>query len=192
MSGRTERIFERDEIRPGGPIERLGSRSRSLRPALLSSARTRRARRSRVVKGRLEGGRCQASPHSYGLRRPPPPRPSSMPVTSGEPRPCVVCDGAPMRPTLPGRALVAPRVLPRPTSPRKPQEIPMSTNRTANDEARTPERHTEGGINPGVAIIGFLILFRGRRRHHVGRRRQAPARRGEHHRRHRGRRARSR
>jgi Gamma interferon inducible lysosomal thiol reductase (GILT) len=35
----------------------------------------------------------------------------------------------------------------------------MSTNRTANDEARTPERPTEGGINPGVAIIGFLICF---------------------------------
>jgi predicted DsbA family dithiol-disulfide isomerase len=35
----------------------------------------------------------------------------------------------------------------------------MSTNATANDEARTPPRRSDGGINPGVAIIGFLICF---------------------------------
>src|ERR1700722_96578 len=35
----------------------------------------------------------------------------------------------------------------------------MSTNRTANDEARTPETHTEGTIRPSIAIVGFVICF---------------------------------
>ena len=35
----------------------------------------------------------------------------------------------------------------------------MSTNPTANDEARTPRRPSQGGIDPGVAIVGFLICF---------------------------------
>ena len=35
----------------------------------------------------------------------------------------------------------------------------MSTNRTANVEARAPQQQTEGGLSPGVAIVGFLICF---------------------------------
>jgi predicted DsbA family dithiol-disulfide isomerase len=35
----------------------------------------------------------------------------------------------------------------------------MSTDPTAQDEARTPTRPTSGGMDPGVAIIGFLICF---------------------------------
>ena len=35
----------------------------------------------------------------------------------------------------------------------------MPTNRTANDEAQTSQPHPEGGIRPGVAIVGFVICF---------------------------------
>ena len=35
----------------------------------------------------------------------------------------------------------------------------MSTNNTANDEARSVPRHDEGGVNLGVAIVGFVLCF---------------------------------
>lgn len=35
----------------------------------------------------------------------------------------------------------------------------MSTHNEASDEARSPQRQTDGAIPPGVAIIGFLICF---------------------------------
>jgi 2-hydroxychromene-2-carboxylate isomerase len=35
----------------------------------------------------------------------------------------------------------------------------MSTKRTANDEARAQDTHTEGSIRPSVAIVGFVICF---------------------------------
>src|ERR1700728_3584697 len=61
----------------------------------------------------------------------------------------------------PGRALVA-RSGSRSTScppPQEAQEMPMPTDRTANDEARAAQRQNEGGLSPGVAIVGFVICF---------------------------------